>query len=174
MVDFTSLKKESAEVFISKKKYLALQKSDMNELLQAAESTSRKRMRLCSHRNTNESVHEMFIVHPRGAYVRPHKHIGKSESMFIIDGEVDYVIFDDAGKIKEVIKMGDYQSEKPFYHTMRTEQFHTLLIRSEHLVFLEITKGPFCRTDTIFADWSPLESDKEKVKEFIINIEKNI
>ena len=70
--------------------------------------------------------------------------------------------------------MGDYQSEKPFYHTMRIEQFHTLLIRSEHLVFLEITKVPFCRADTIFADWSLLESDQEKVKEFIINIEKNI
>ena len=46
----------------------------------------------------------MFIVHPKGAYVRPHKHLDRIESMLVIDGEVDYIMFDDNGKIDNAIK----------------------------------------------------------------------
>ena len=31
----------------------------------------------------------MLIVHPAGAYVRPHKHEGKSESTHVVEGDVD-------------------------------------------------------------------------------------
>ena len=73
-----------------------------------AKGLPRNRIRYCAHASPSDVVHEMFIVHPRGAYVRPHKHLDKSESMMIIEGEADYVMFDSKGNITEnaVITIG--------------------------------------------------------------------
>ena len=89
-----------------------LNSNDIDELINKAKLTLRNRVRFCSHHSTDEIVHEMFIVHPRGAYVRPHKHLNKSESLIIIEGEADYVVFDNEGNAKENIPMGDYKSGK--------------------------------------------------------------
>jgi cupin fold WbuC family metalloprotein len=149
--------RKNIEVYISDQELLSINKADINELIDKAKFTPRNRVRFCSHFSTDEKVHEMFIVHPKGAYVRPHKHLNKPESMIIIEGEADYVVFDDDGKIKEVISMGDYRSNKPFYQSVRAGQFHSLVIHSEWLVFLEITSGPFDKSDTVFLPNSPPE-----------------
>ena len=167
MIDFVSQHCESSEVYLSSQKTFAIDNRDIKELINLANNNIRQRVRYCSHASSQESVHEMFIVHPKGAYVRPHKHFKKAESMMIIDGEVDYIIFDDNGNVKEIISMGNYQSGKHFYQSTRTELYHTLLIRSEWLVFLEITKGPFVKKDTAFAEWSPKDEDSQAVKKFI-------
>jgi cupin fold WbuC family metalloprotein len=112
----------------------------------------------------------MFIVHPKDAYVRPHKHLDKIESMLVIAGEVDYIMSDAHGNIDNVEKMGNFESTKPFYQTIRKDKFHTLMIKSEWLVFLEITQGPFKKEDTIFAEWSPRETESKKVKKFMKKI----
>jgi hypothetical protein len=76
--------------------------------------------------------------------------------------------------VQEITPMGDYQSNKPFYQSTRTEQFHSLIIHSKWLIFLEVTQGPFNREDTIFAEWSPIESEKEKIIEFMKKVNKSI
>ena len=108
----------------------------------------------------------MLIIHPQDAYVRPHKHVNKNESMLVLHGDVDYIVFTDAGDVLERTEMSDLQSGKVFYHSTRKSIFHTLLIKSQWLVFLEITQGPFNREDTVFADWSPVETELEKVEKF--------
>ena len=87
----------------------------------------------------------MLIVHERGAYVRPHKHPAKTESTHIIEGLVDVVLFEDDARIERVISMGDYASGRAFYYRMDVPVFHTLIIRSDVLVFHETTNGPFER-----------------------------
>lgn len=166
MIDFSTQKRESEEVFLSTQKLISIGKSDIQNLVEIAKSTKRNRVRYCSHNDAGEIVQEMFIVHPMDAYVRPHKHVDKIESMFVLDGEVDYVIFENNGDVKEIISMGDYQSGKLFYQSVRADYYHTLLIHSEWLVFLEITKGPFNKNETIFSEWSPEEKDVAKVNEF--------
>ena len=74
----------------------------------------RSRIRLCAHPDVNDTLHEMLIVHEKGTYVRPHKHLNKTESVHIIEGSVDVVIFDDDGNITDVIQMGDYKSGRNF------------------------------------------------------------
>ena len=166
MIDFHLQKKESDEVYLSKQTPLALDKTDIERLVDLGTRNIRQRVRFCSHSVPQEPVHEMFIVHPKGAYVRPHKHLNKAESMLVLEGEVDYVIFEEYGTVENVISMGDYPSGKPFYRSIRPELFHMLLIRSEWLVFLEITKGPFIKEDTIMAHWSPEETDKLSIEEY--------
>jgi len=51
-----------------------------------------------------------LIVLSGNTYIRPHKHLAKSESFHVIEGLVDIVILDDQGAITEVIQLGDFQS----------------------------------------------------------------
>ncbi len=174
MIDFSTQKIESPEVYLSNQSSLSIGVSDMHNLVNLAKELPRNRIRYCAHASPNDVIHEMFIVHPKGAYVRPHKHLNKIESMIILDGEADYVLFDEIGGVQEIIPMGGYQSDKSFYQSTRTEQFHSLIIHSKWLIFLEITQGPLNREDTIFAEWGPLESEKEKIIEFMKKVKKGI
>ena len=56
----------------------------------------------------------MFIVHPKGTYVRPHKHIKKAESMIVLKGKVDYLIFNENGEVVGIIPMGIINQETLF------------------------------------------------------------
>lgn len=160
-------RRESDEVLNSLISNVDLSLETITKLGEISKGTDRQRIRLCVHRNTTESVHEMFIVHPKGAYVPPHKHLGKSESMLVLDGETDYFLFGEEGKIEKKISMGDYRSGKSFFFRLQEPLFHSILIRSNTLTFLEITKGPFRRNDTIEAPWAPKQDNSEEVDRFL-------
>ena len=148
-------KRISEEVITSCVPNVDINRGVITELVEISKNTSRGRTRLCAHRNVNESVHEMFIVHPKGAYIPPHKHLEKSESILVLDGEVEYFTFSDDGVVNQRISMGDYRSGKSFFFRLQKPIFHSMLILSETLTFLEITKGPFKSDDTIEAAWAP-------------------
>ena len=101
----------------------------------------------------------MIICLARGTYVRPHRHVGKSESFHIMEGELDVVLFEDDGAVREVIRMGSYQSGQVFFYRLMEPRFHTVLVRSPHVLVHETTNGPFDPADTEFATWSPAEGD---------------
>lgn len=157
----------SQEVLYAADPIVQIDRHDIAELIKRSDRNPRTRIRICAHRCVEDKVHEMFIVHAREAYVPPHKHLDKSESFHVIKGLVDVVLFDDAGKLSEVIPMGDYQSGRKFYYRLSDPCYHTLLINSDHLVFHETTNGPFNRTDTVFAPWAPDPSDASAVKAFM-------
>lgn len=126
-----------------------------------AAQNRRKRVRLCAHRDLEDALHEMLIVHTKDTYVRPHKHLHRCESFHVIEGVGDVVVFDEVGNIVKVVPLGDYGSERAFYYRLSQPYFHTLLIRSDVLVFHETTTGPFRRSDTVFAPWAPPEEDED-------------
>lgn len=162
------------EVLYSESAITMTDRSDIDLFKNLSSHNQRKRIRLCAHVEPNDLLHEMLIVHERGAYVRPHKHPGKTESAHIIEGLVDVVVFDDAGQIKSVIRMGDYTSGKTFYYRMATPVFHALIIRSDVLVFHETTNGPFDRRDTIFAPWAPEDSDVSHAIAFMVDLDDRV
>lgn len=162
---------ESAEVRYATDTVVLVDGRDVAALKAEALRNPRQRIRLCAHENVDSALHEMIIVHSRDTYVRPHKHFGKSESFHVIEGEVDVVLFDDDGGVTEVIQMGDARSGRPFFYRIATPIFHTLLIRSEVLVFHETTGGPFRRADTSFAPWAPADGDAVAVGGFIEKLE---
>ena len=164
--------KQNAEVLYTIDHITVAAQSDIEQLKLLSAFNARKRIRLCTHLNQIDLLHEMIIVHEKSAYVRPHKHPGKSESTHIIEGIVDVVLFDDVGRINQVIKMGDYASGKPFFYRMATPTYHTLIIRSDVLVFHETTDGPFDKNNTIFAPWAPEDADVKSVNSFMGDLEK--
>jgi cupin fold WbuC family metalloprotein len=158
---------ESAEVLYAADAIVTVDAAAIEALKRDAGRNPRRRIRLCAHPGVDDRLHEMLIVHSRECYVRPHKHIGKSESFHVIDGEVDVVIFDDEGGVNDVIRMGTFASGRPFFYRIASPLFHTLLIRSATLVFHETTNGPFNRADTVFATWAPDETDAATIDRFL-------
>ena len=155
------------EVLVAEEPIVQVSRADVEFLKASAAQNERKRIRLCTHPDVDDRLHEMLIVHAKEAYVRPHKHLNKTESVHIIEGLVDVIVFDDVGNIIEVIRMGDYASGHRFYYRMSGPYYHTLLIRSDVLVFHETTNGPFRREDTVFAPWAPDEADLAARKAFM-------
>jgi cupin fold WbuC family metalloprotein len=161
---------ESKEVLYPQEQVVLIDAVDLEEIKSLALLNPRQRIRLCTHRDPADHLHEMFIVHTKECYVRPHKHIGKAESMAILEGEVDVILFHDDGGIREVVKMGDIASGKKFYYRMSDPINHMLLIRSKFLVFHEVTEGPLHREKTVFPEWAP-EENASGMQEFIDKIE---
>jgi len=161
------LKKKSNEVYQADEPIVAIGGAEIELLKQSAGQSPMKRSRICAHRQSADALHEMLIVLERGSYIRPHRHLGKSESFHFIEGEADVLIFDDKGAIADVIQMGPQASGRSFFYRLADPLFHTLIIRSERVVFHETTNGPFRKEDTIFALWSPADKDKTSVEQYL-------
>ena len=165
---------ENSEVLYAKDAITKVDQSDVNYFKQLSSNNLRNRVRLCTHLSPDNSLHEMIIVHGCEAYVRPHMHPGKSESTHIIEGIADVVVFDNTGGIDSIIRMGDYSSGRNFYYRMAAPIFHTLIIRSDVLVFHEVTNGPFNRKDTVFAPWAPADDDSAAVSAFMSELSEKV
>jgi cupin fold WbuC family metalloprotein len=158
---------ESDEVLYSDARITPVTRAEIEALETRAAANPRRRVRLCAHESPASALHEMLIIHERDAYVRPHRHVGKGESLHVVKGRVDLVLFADAGAIDAVIELGDYASGKTFYIRLDEPVFHTFVIRSDVLVFHETTKGPFDRAATEFAPWAPDGSDAREVERYM-------
>ena len=152
-------KELNEEVLFADDRIVEVRREDVDVLRQRAEANQRKRIRLCGHPNVDDNLHEMFIVQQKDTYVRPHKHLNKGESLHVIEGSVDVVVFDEEGNVVRVCSLGDYSSGRPFYHRIGEPLYHTLLVSSDTLVFHETTAGPFRPEDTTWAPWAPAASD---------------
>ena len=161
------LKRFNEEVLFADERIVKLGRQELDLLIQGAKANQRKRMRICAHPDAEDRLHEMFIVIQQGSYIRPHKHLNKSESFHVIEGSVDIVLFDDYGNITGVNRVADHASGEAFYHRISDPCFHTLLIRSDFLVFHEITNGPFRPDQTEYAPWSPEETNYAAVQEYM-------
>lgn len=128
-------------------------------LKQQASSTPLKRARLCAHPSAEADQHDMVIASHRETYVTPHRHMSKSESFMIVEGEADILLFSDDGALTDVIAMSHAGSGLPFYYRMPQGQYHSLRIRSEILVFVEASKGPFRKSDMEDAPFAPASFD---------------
>jgi len=160
-------KKIHEEVLRATGPVATIQPEDIITLKRLAGKTKRKRVRICIHREDDEIVQEMFIVHTKDTYIRPHKHLAKKESLFIVEGKADILLFDDKGNVKKVIPMGDFRSGLQFYMKTEKPTYHSMIIKSPYLVFLEITNGPFRKSETVFAPWSPEDSDTSAVRKYL-------
>ena len=165
--------KESDEVLYPKEDIVMLGYRDLNTLKQLAKLNPRRRIRLCTHENSKDEIHEMIIFHPKNTYVPPHKHLNKDESFHLICGEIDCVIFNNKGDLKRTFPMGDYSSGKTFYYRIPANTFHTQIFKKDTF-FHEVTNGPFNRNDSITASWAPEEIESTLAKSYIADIKDKI
>lgn len=141
---------------------------EMVELLkQRARQSPTRRFRLCLHQSPDEVVQEMFIVHCRDNYSRPHRHETPS-SCTVFEGELAVFVFDDDGNVVRRLELGARDSGKPFSLRLEAGVWHMPVCRSEQLVFYETMTGPFRRESANdWAPWSPAEDDVDAITGYL-------
>jgi cupin fold WbuC family metalloprotein len=162
-----NLRKINDEVFIAEDAIVRLGDAEIGFLKKQARISPRKRARICAHKTNDDALHEMVIVISADSYIHPHRHVGKSESFHIVEGEVDVAVFDDDGKLAEVIQLGAPASGRCFYYRLSESAFHTLLIRSDYLIVHEVTNGPFDRDRTVLASFAPTEDREAEARAYM-------
>lgn len=162
-----NLRKVNEEVFIAEDPIVQLGDEEIALLKQQAQANARKRARICAHKTNDDALHEMVIAISAASYIHPHKHLEKSESFHIVEGEVDIAVFDEIGTVIDVIQLGSVGSGRKFYYRLSESAFHTLLIRTEFLVVHEVTNGPFDRDRTVLAPFAPSEDQADQARHYM-------
>jgi cupin fold WbuC family metalloprotein len=110
------------------------------------------------HASMEDNPHRFLNVMIRGTYIAPHRHRDppKAESFIVLEGELAFLTFDDAGQVTGT-------------HILRRDAvgvdiqpgvWHTIAVLSDHVVCFEVKPGPYSvATDKDFAPWAPREGD---------------
>jgi len=139
----------------------------LDELRALAAGSPLQRARYCLHASDDAAIHEMIIALTQHCYIRPHRHLNKPESFSILDGALDVLLFDDAGRETERIEMGLVAAGKVAFYRLGTSRWHAVIPRSDTVVYCETTPGPFDPTGTAYPAWAPAEDDAADVAAFL-------
>jgi cupin fold WbuC family metalloprotein len=162
--------KKSGEVLVCTDEIIGLEQAALNAVNSLADTSPKKRARICAHKDSSAAIQEMIIVIREGSYIAPHRHKNKCESFHIIDGSADIVVFEDNGDIRKVIR---FAREHAFYYRLEAELFHTIIVRSDRITFHEVTNGPFIANATEFASFAPRESE-DGIADYQVKLDKQI
>lgn len=135
--------------------FLAVTRRDVDFLKSAAMADPHKRARLCFHSNPEDTQQEMLIVAHQDSYVCPHQHATKIETLSLVEGCCDALLFDANGHLLQMVFMTTLTRGGAFFYRMPSRQYHSLLFRSEWVVFVETTIGPFTLDSNESAQWAP-------------------
>ncbi|MAF94383.1 MAG: cupin [Rhodospirillaceae bacterium] len=162
---------ESDCVFYSPESIFTLSRDMIEFLLLSARNNTRRQSRLCTHHSHKSLLHEMIIVHLKGNYIPPHKHVDKIESFHIIKGMLAVLVFSDDGNIMKTVMLNS--KGECLYYRLSNNLYHMVVPLSEYVVFHEVTNGPFNKGDIIVPKWAPID-DNEKILEFQNNISNKV
>ena len=90
-----------SEFTYNKKNFFTIDKKKLVEIKKKALKNNSNKFRICVHKSSKDLIHEMIVVHTRNTYVAPHMHQKKSESLYVIQGKADMIIFNKLGKVKK-------------------------------------------------------------------------
>jgi cupin fold WbuC family metalloprotein len=169
-----NLHKINDEVFIARDPIVHFGDEEVEFVKHQARTSPRRRARICAHRSNDDALHEMLIAISSASYIRPHRHVGKSESFHVVDGVADVAIFDESGELTNVIALGPPGSGRAFFYRLSQSAFHTLLIRSDVFVIHEVTNGPFAPERTIVAPFAPPEERIEDARRYMQQLAERI
>jgi cupin fold WbuC family metalloprotein len=146
---------------------VAFSKTENAYLQQELSSRGLDRLRICAHKTGEDRLHEMLMVFSGSTYVRPSLHVDKEESLYFLEGLGTYVFFDDQGRRTRSVPLGPAGSGRSFYCRVPANTYHSLLVESETVLVKETTSGPFRRSDTQFAPWSPDGADPVAARQYV-------
>ena len=163
----TRLTKVNEELFIAEDAISSIGANELSLIRDQVLRSPRRRARICVHPHNDDAVHEMIIAIDRNSYIRPHKHVGKSESFHVIEGEVDVIVLNDDGEICDLVELGAIETGKKFMYRMSESFYHTLAIHSDLLLVHEVTAGPFKAEMTTQAPFAPAEGDQSGIVHYL-------
>jgi cupin fold WbuC family metalloprotein len=135
-----------------------LQDSLFESLLAQARQSPRRRVNYNFHSSMAENPHRFLNVMLRGTYIAPHRHLDppKSETFLVLRGELAFFMFNDAGAVTSVTRLGS----DPIGIDIGPGVWHSLAVLSEDAICFEVKPGPYsAANDKDFAPWAPPEND---------------
>lgn len=124
-------------------------------------NSTRRRHRFCFHQNQGVDLHDIMIMYDRNSYIPPNKHVGKSESLLVLRGELDFYLFNDAGKVYDYRRLSAYDPRCPFYLRVPPNTWHGLrAVGDKPCLIKETISGPYDRASLKWADFAPQESQE--------------
>lgn len=160
------LEKITSEVYYARTRIGTFSNNDVDFLIESAKLSPRNRCRICFHNDTSNELHEMLVAYLQRTYVRPNKHLRKSESLQIVKGAAEFVFFEDNGDLIEKVQLDADGKNGAVYLRVPPFVFHTIFITTPEIVIFEATPGPFDPTDTVYAEWSPEEDNNKAIQLF--------
>jgi cupin fold WbuC family metalloprotein len=133
-----------------------------NALNHTAKAAARKRTHHNFHPDLSDPVQRLCIAMAPGTYIRPHRHPEnyKWEMILAISGEIRMMIFDDQGRLKDILQLAVQGPIKGVEIPPNT--WHMYIPVSEQAIMLEIKQGPYVPTTAEhFAGWAPEENSPE-------------
>jgi cupin fold WbuC family metalloprotein len=130
----------------------------LGELTRRALASPRRRTNHNFHGSMEENPHRFLNVMARGTYVTPHRHLEppKSEAFLVLQGEIAFFLFDDAGNVVERRDLG----RDAVGIDIAPGVWHSLAVLSDVAVCYEVKPGPYtAANDKDFAAWAPREGD---------------
>ena len=128
---------------------------DIAFLVEQARLAPMRRARICAHPSPDARQHVMLIAVCQDSFLIPQQHIGRSETLLILQGRARQVVFDDAGRIADVVPLAPAPGPGHFFCNMTPGVFHAVLVDTPEIVYVETTLGPFDRATTVNAPWIP-------------------
>jgi cupin fold WbuC family metalloprotein len=175
MIPITSadLHESAPGIFYTARPLVLIDQSLIAFVKQAAIHAPLRRARICVHTSRESEQHCMLIASARETYVAPHRHRGKSETFLVLEGKANVLLFEPDSRLADIVPMGPAVSGHPFFYQMPEDQYHSLMIDSEVLVFVETTKGPFRPEDTENAPWAPGPAETDNGVAFLAQAAKS-
>jgi cupin fold WbuC family metalloprotein len=128
----------------------------LDEMTAQAAASPRRRAHHNLHASPNDLVQRFVVVAQSDTYIRPHRHMIKSELCTVLRGRFECVVFDAEGTVTARSVMGEGTANLAF--ELPAQTWHTLLALTDGAAFVEVKEGPYDpRTAAEFARWAPEE-----------------
>lgn len=137
--------------------------NEISEGICLAKSSDRKRFPKLLHK-PGDDFNAVFNFIMYDSYMQPHMHPGneKIEHIYIVEGRVAALFFDDKGYIKEctILESGGIE-----LIVVPAFKWHTYVMLSDHAVTYETMMGVYKpETWKRFANWAPQEGTQESIE----------
>jgi cupin fold WbuC family metalloprotein len=162
------------KVYASKTRIVPFASLDGIFLLGELRNKNLDRVRICAHTDSSDKLQEMLMSFSDHTYIRPSLHLNKEESILFLDGFGTYFFFDELGNVTSQVQLGPQNSGRQFYCRVPANTYHALVLESSTITVKETTSGPFRRSDTVFAEWSPDESNPQDVSRYLATLRSQI
>ncbi len=136
----------------------------LDRLREQALRHCQKKARILLHGDPGNSLHEMLITHCDGSYIRPHINEYSAKSFLVLEGEMMVFFFDHRGGISDRYRLTPPQSGGDFMLRIQNPVFHTLVVMSEAVTFLETILGP--HEQTRYASFAPDPNNETAIEYF--------
>lgn len=139
-----------------------LSEQEINDSLLRATNSTRRRHPKILHEPGDEFNRVVNFILP-DSYMQPHLHPGeeKIEHIYLIQGKIAVLFFDDRGTVQEVVVLEQgllEQVEVPAF------TWHTYVMLSEYAISYETMMGLYePKTWKKFAEWAPPENSAESL-----------